>query len=176
MLFRSKKKQDEIRKFPRTVTEAFRSSATHCHFNLGIINDRMSEYIFDPEKGKVRGNFEWKGGEVDSEVVWRPTPNGRWLMSFIYPHEHSNASVMLGSKKAPANTDKSVIGCDPFKYNVTTSNKPSRGAGYQWMYYDSGVDGSKEEHEWITDDFVGEYLYRQPTTDLFAEDMLMWAI
>lgn len=171
-----KKKQDEIRKFPRTVTEAFRSSATHCHFNLGIINDRMSEYIFDPEKGKVRGNFEWRDGVQDSEVIWKPTNNGRWLLSFVMPQEASNQSVLTGGKKSPANTDKGVIGCDPFKYNVTTSNKPSLGAGYEWMYYDQAIDGEKEEKDWVTDDLVGEYLYRPATTDLFAEDMLMWAI
>lgn len=171
----AKKKQDEIRKFPRTVTEAFRSSATHCHFNLGIINDRMSEYIFDPEKGKVRGNFEWRDGQADTEVIWRPTDNGRWLMSYILDQDKSN-QIMTGVKKAPALTDKFVIGCDPFKYNVTTSNKPSRGAGYCWMYFDPAIDGEKEERDWLTADFIGEYLYRPSTTDLFAEDMLMWAI
>ena len=171
-----KKKQDEIRKFPRTVTEAFRSSATHCHFNLGIINDRMSEYIFEPEKGKVRGNFEWSNGELDSHVIWRPTPNGRWLLAYVLPQEVSNQSTLIGGKKSPTNTDKGVIGCDPFKYNVTTSNKPSQGAGYEWMYYDQAIDGEKEEKDWITDDIVGEYLFRPATTDLFAEDMLMWAI
>ena len=171
-----KKKQDEIRKFPRTVTEAFRSSATHCHFNLGIINDRMSEYIFNPEKDKVRGNFEWSNGEQDSHVIWRPTPNGRWLLAYVLPQESSNQFTMIGSKKSPANTDKGVIGCDPFKYNVTTSNKPSLGAAYEWMYYDQAIDGEKEEKDWITDDLVGEYLYRPSTTDLFAEDILMWAI
>jgi hypothetical protein len=171
-----RKKQDEIRKFPRTVTEAFRSSATHCHFNLGIINDRMSEYLFDKEKGKVRGNFEWKDGQEDTEVIWRPTPNGRWLMAYVLDQEQSNRKGENGGKRMPLNFDKFVIGCDPFKYNVTTSNKPSHGAGYQWMYFDQSIDGQKDEIDWLTDDFVGEYLYRPATTDLFAEDMLMWAI
>lgn len=170
-----KKKQDEIRKFPRTVTEAFRSSATHCHFNLGIINDRMENYVFDRDKGKVRGNFEWKDGVVDSEVVWRPTENGRWLMAYVLDQDKSNQFIG-GARKAPALTDKFVIGCDPFKYNITTSNKPSRGAGYCWMYFDQAIDGEKEEKDWLTADFIGEYLFRPATTDLFAEDMLMWAI
>jgi len=171
-----KKKQDEIRKFPRTVTEAFRSSATHCHFNLGLINDRMENYVFDREKGKVRGNYEWKDGKEDGEVIWRPTENGRWLEAYVLDQDKSNQFYLVGSRKAPALTDKSVIGCDPFKYNITTSNKPSKGAGYRWMYFDQAIDGEKDERDWITDDFAGEYLYRPATTDLFAEDMLMWAI
>lgn len=170
-----KKKQDEIRKFPRTVTEAFRSSATHCHFNLGIINDRLENYVFDRDKGKVRGNFEWKDGVVDGQVIWRPTENGRWLMAYVLDQDKSN-QIMGAGRKAPALTDKFVIGCDPFKYNITTSNKPSQGAGYCWMYFDQAIDGEKEEKDWLTADFIGEYLYRPATTDLFAEDMLMWAI
>ncbi len=171
-----RKRQDRIRKYPRTVTEAFRSSATHCHFNLGLINDRMENYVFDREKGKVRGNYEWKDGKEDGEVIWRPTENGRWLEAYVLDQDKSNQFYLVGSRKAPALTDKSVIGCDPFKYNITTSNKPSKGAGYRWMYFDQAIDGEKDERDWITDDFAGEYLYRPATTDLFAEDMLMWAI
>lgn len=171
-----KKKQDEIRKFPRTVTEAFRSSATHCHFNLGLINDRMSHYIFEPEKDKVRGNFEWKDGQKFGEVIWRPTENGRWLASMIITQDRSNQAQVIGGKKKPLNFDKFVIGADAFKYSIATSNKPSRGAFYVWAYYDEAVDNGKEEQDWITDDFVCEYLFRPPTIDLFAEDVLMTAI
>jgi hypothetical protein len=171
-----KKRQDRIRKYPRTVTEAFRNSGNSCHFNLGIINDRLDYYTFDKEREKVRGNFEWKDGQEDTEVIWRPTPNGRWLMAYVLDQEQSNRKGENGGKRIPLNFDKFVIGCDPFKYNVTTSNKPSHGAGYQWMYFDQSIDGQKDEIDWLTDDFVGEYLYRPATTDLFAEDMLMWAI
>lgn len=171
-----KKRQDRIRKYPRTVTEAFRNSGNSCHFNLGIINDRLDYYTFDKEKEKVRGNFEWKDGVEDTEVIWRPTPNGRWLMAYVLDQDQSNRKGENLGKKMPINFDKFVIGCDPFKYNVTTSNKPSHGAGYQWMYFDQSIDGQKEELDWLTDDFVGEYLFRPATTDLFAEDMLMWAI
>jgi len=135
----------------------------------------MENYVFDRDKGKVRGNFEWKDGQEDSEVIWRPTENGRWLMAYVLDQDKSN-QIIGGGRKAPALTDKFVIGCDPFKYNVTTSNKPSRGAGYCWMYFDQAIDGEKEEKDWLTADFIGEYLYRPATTDLFAEDMLMWAI
>lgn len=94
----------------------------------------------------------------------------------IIDQDRSNQFVSLGGKKKPSNFDKFVIGADAFKYSITTSNKPSRGAFYVWAYYDDAVDGGKEEQEWITDDFVCEYLYRPATTDLFAEDTLMTSI
>jgi hypothetical protein len=171
-----RKRRDEMRKFARTVKEALQLSSAHCHFNSLIIGDRLEHYIFEPEKGKVRGNFEWKDGQRFSEVIFRPTPNGRWLVSYYPDQERSNQSSVASGKKKPANFDKFVIGADSFKYSNTTSNKPSRGAFYVWAYFDQAVDDGKEEDDYITDDFVCEYLYRPATTDLFAEDVMMTAI
>lgn len=167
------KRQDEIRKFPRTVTEAFASSATGCHFNLGIINDRLGDFLFEPEKYKVRGNFEWENGERFGNVVFRAKANGNWLISYMPPQDKSNQWAMVGSKKKPMMTDKFVMGLDAFKYNITTAGRPSLGSMYIWMFYDHSLDGEKEnEGEWISDDFVAEYLGRPATIDMLAEDAL----
>jgi len=171
----SRKRYSEIRKFPRTVTEAFASSNTHCHFNSAILNDRLGFYLFEPEKGKVRGNFEWEDGNRFGNVVFRPRPDGRWLVSYYPSQDKANQMLNNGGRAKPANFDKFVIGCDTFKYSVTTSNKPSRGAFYVWAYFDAAVEGDKDEADWTTDDFVCEYLYRPSTVDLFAEDVLMTA-
>ena len=46
----------------------------------------------------VKGDFVWKGGEKDTEVLWRPGSQGRWRISWIPPEERWNGIKMKWSK------------------------------------------------------------------------------
>lgn len=168
-------RQAHIRMYPNTIREAFRPDHRECHFNSELIDKRL-EYFYDgKEKGLVRGSFRWVN-QVGGDVYWQPNPEGWWLNAYILEPDKANAKSMVGGRSSPANFDKFVIGCDPFKYNVTTSNKPSMGSGYVWMYYDEAVDRDKEESDFISDDFICEFYGRPSTVDLFSEEMLKAAI
>jgi len=168
-------RQAHIRMYPNTIREAFRPSHKECAFNSEIIDNRLEYFTFNREKNLVRGSFVW-ANDVGGDVIWRPNPNGMWLNSYVLPQEKANAKTNIGNKFSPANYDKFVIGCDPFKYNVVTSNKQSMGSAYVWMYYDQAIDHEKDEEEIITDDFICEFYGRPPTVDLFSEEMLKAAI
>lgn len=172
----SNERQAHIRMYPNTIREAFRPDFKDCAFNSAIIDERLEYFTFDRERDLVRGNFEWIDGVVGGNVMWRPNPDGYWLMRYILSQDKANQSKLIAGKKSPASFDKFGIGCDPFKYNITTSNKPSQGSGYIWMYFDEALDRDKEEPDWLSDDFVGEFYGRPPTVDAFSEEMLKAAI
>lgn len=165
-------RQAYIRKFPNTIREAFRSSAKDCLFDLNIINDRLEEFVFK-NKYTTKGNFKWRDDKKDTEVIFVPAADGRWEISYQLPQERSNMIVWQSGKKYPANADKFTAGADPFKYNSTSANKPSKGATYIWAYYDHSVDQMYDDEFMVTDDFIAEYLYRPSTKEIYCEDVLM---
>jgi len=168
-------RQNEIRKYPFTVKEAFRSMSKDCPFNTDIIQKRLDYFVWDEERDLVRGDFVWLDDKEDTKVIWRPTNNGGWLMkglTEIMPQSESNKHTVDGGKKHPVNTDKFVGGADPFRYRKVATNKKSMGTGHIWAYYDPHVDLGKHEEEWITDNFVLEYGKRPATPEMYAEDML----
>jgi len=172
----SRKLQQYIRKFPNSIREAFRPDINECPFDVNIIANRLDEFVFE-NRYISRGNFKWKDGVKDSEVVWEPAKEGRFALTYLLPQDQSNKIIWKEGKRFPANTDKFSGGADPFKYDITTANKPSQGAGMWWMYFDPMIDtADKSEYDFVTDDFFMQYLFRPATKDLYCEDMLMACI
>lgn len=168
-------RQKEIRKFPFTVKEAFRSMSVSCPFTAEIIQKRLDYFLFNEERDLVRGDFVWKDDKPFTEVFWRPQKNGGWLMkglSELVSQSESNKYSLDADKKHPVNTDKFVGGADPFRYRNVTGEKQSEGTAHFWAYYDPHVDAGKHEDEWITDNFFLEYGKRPPTPDMYADDLL----
>jgi hypothetical protein len=121
----------------------------------------------------------WKDSIRDTEVIFVPSKTGRWMLSYLIPQAESNKWEMKGGLKVPLNAMKGIAGCDPYGFTIlsSTNNKPSNGAGYIWWHHDPSVDTEeKEEKDYVTDDFICEYLNRPRSRDDFNEDMIMMCV
>jgi len=171
------------RQYPETISEAFTGLSVHCEFDLEKINTQL-ENLYATENPKyTSGDFIWKNGVRDSEVVWVPSKNGKFKMSWlnISPEDMNNVKI-VGTKTdvieetgeavqrnvyRPQNTYKYVLGVDPYDHNVTTTGRGSKAAGYLFKKRD--IFEQEEEYQ---DAFILQYLNRPPMAKIFYEDML----
>ena len=86
----AKELNEFIRQFPFTMDEAFRDSLDTSTFNVAKIYDQLDYnstlYPFPTRTG----NFVWKNGEKDTEVVFMDDPNGKFNVSWLPPTEIRN--------------------------------------------------------------------------------------
>ena len=186
---RSKRKQsdilynEELRAFPMTIDEAFRDEAKSSLFNLEKLNDQIAHNNnVEIEDTLVRGNFMWKDGVKDTEVIWVPSHKGRFLLSWIPEKEMQNRWIMKnnvfgGRSKHPLNEDLGCFGGDTYDIDNTMDSKLEQTEnGSEW----SG--GSKGSIAGVTaftmknvpsNFFFCIYNARPQTADIFFEDALM---
>jgi hypothetical protein len=72
-----------IRQFPFTEDEAFRDSTKSSTFNIGKIYEQIEHNQDLFPSPVIRGNFMWKDGKPDTEVVFYPDATGRWFVSWM---------------------------------------------------------------------------------------------
>ena len=156
-----------IRQFPFTIDEAMRDSIEGSTFNVGRIYEQISyndELFPNPV---VQGNFSWKDGSSDSEVVFSPNPQGRWFVSWMPPKELRNKHNIVYGKKHPANDHIGVGGVDSYDLDSTTDNRGSKGACHLYNKFTLAAPANM---------FVAEYASRPPLARIFYEDILMAAV
>lgn len=154
------------RQFPRTESHAFRDESKQSIFNLTKIYQQIDyNDSLIKEKFLTRGYFHWKNGEKDSEVIWTPDKNGRFLVSWIpKPHLRNNVIVKNG-KKYPGNEHMGAFGCDPYDISGVVGGGGSNGALHGMTTFHMS-DGP-------TNEFFLEYIARPQTAEIFFEDVLM---
>ena len=129
----------------------------HNHYNLG------SDFL-------RRGNFYWIDGVRFGKVGWNDDKNGKWLLWWLPPIEQRNKFIIKNGKKAPANTQLSCAGLDPYDSDTTAdASRMSDAAGYVFLKFDP-------LNPYQTGTFASEYVNRPKTADIMFEDMLMQAI
>ena len=154
-----------IRKNPFSIEEAFRIDGDSCLYNAMILNECLDELSWK-ENVVERGDFVWKDGVKDSEVIWVQANSGRYNTHWVFDEdEQANQVLKKGSSFLPTNNGKFVIGIDPFDHSVTVDDRRSDGAAYVLRKYDSA-----EQQESFK--FIVEYIYRPQTANLFYEDMI----
>ena len=156
------------RQFPWTPEEAFRVSVDTCLFDAEKIYQQI-DYIEGFGAGlTTNGNFIWKNGQQDTEVIWVPDKKGKWCVSWV--PEHGRRSLVLKGKKGnkPSSEDLLVAGCDPFDHDVTTDGRRSDGAAYVFKKFNI--------HEEESHMFVAQYITRPPKAEMFFEDMLKMCV
>lgn len=179
-------KQNEFkRQFPRTINDAFRDSASDCAFNLVNIQDQIEHNkveLHDVEIDYtndeiVRGNFHWKDGVQDTEVIWTPdSVKGRFYISkqAFPPEEYRNQRVQKPNRYdgkmswAPMNEYIGCIGVDPYDRSKTADGRGSKGAIHLVTKYNTGP--------FPNDACVLEYIDRPDTIKHFYEDVIMCAV
>ena len=155
-----------VRQFPFTTDEAFRDSVEGSLFNIGKIYEQIdhNENMYpDPV---VRGNFTWKGGIRDTEVVFVPSSEGRWFVSWMPPLELRNQKV---TERGKAIAPNKLIGCggvDSYDIDATTDGRGSKGACHIYNKFNMRAPANM---------FVAEYCSRPPMAKIFYEDVLMAA-
>ncbi len=175
-------KQDRIRKYPRTIREAFQSTTSFCHFDLEILNDRLKKFTFGypPEMmdKMTFGNFHWKDSVYGGDVEFKATSqeDARWWISYMPDENNRNKFNIhpVNQKKSPANWHKFCSGADPFKFDtdeVIHKNKMSDAAMIVYAEQDIMVDTpDKNPADYVTGDMCAEYMYRADTVDEMCED------
>lgn len=109
-----------MRKFPLNIHHAWVAKDMENTFDFMRLTDQDKFLRELPDQLKpVRGNFEWKDGIFDSEVIWRPNEaNGRWLKCYDPRPEDRNKYQLRGTQKAPTR-EYFYTGIDPFSHETT---------------------------------------------------------
>ena len=157
---------EELRAFPMTVQEALRDEAKSNIFNIEKINEQLeaAENMILAHH-ITQGNFEWEGGIKDTKVVWKPSPTGRFFVSWIPKKEMQNAYEIKRGVRHPLNSHIGCFGCDSYDISGTVSGKGSKGSLH-------GVTGFTMEDA-PSNVFFLEYISRAATAEIFFEDVLM---
>ena len=156
-----------IRQFPFTEDEAFRDSTKSSLFNIQKIYEQIQhneELYPDPV---VIGNFQWKDGKMDSEVIFAPDPNGRWRVAWLAPTDIRNKRKVENNKPVAPNGAFGVMGVDSYDLDTTLYYRSSKGACHVY---------NKFSMEHPSNMFVAEYASRPPLAKIFYEDILMAAV
>lgn len=175
-----------LRQFPDSERDAFRDESGDCAFNLIKLQEQIEHNEFElndvfNSKGEFlgnddleRGNFQWKDGIKDTEVVWRPDKEkGRFFIKkgCHPPDEYRNKYAerfMNGNLgKTPLAGHIGSIGIDPYNRSKTSDGRGSYGSCHL---------ETKEEHTCDAlpnNQLILEYIDRPRTVEQFFEDMIM---
>jgi hypothetical protein len=156
-----------IRQFPFTIDEAMRDSIEGSTFNIGKIYEQVQYNQELYPHPVVRGNFSWKEGAKDKEVMFNPNPQGRWRIAWLPKPEMQNKYVIKHNKRHPANDHIGVGGVDSYDLDSTTDNRGSKGACHLYNRFNMSAPANM---------FVAEYASRPPLARIFYEDILMAAV
>ncbi len=172
------KYNEQLRQFPDTERDAFRESADECAFDLMKLLEQIDHNEFELEDSEYgnnlveRGNFEWKDGIQDTEVIWRPNlEKGRfWIRKDAHPPlEYRNQKEMKMIRGvlawAPKNEHIGCGGVDPYNRSKTVDNRGSQGSIHFSTKYNTGPFPNNA--------FILEYIDRPSKVELFYEDVIM---
>jgi len=154
------------RQFPRTEQHAFRDEAKESLFNLTKIYEQI-DYNEEVQNGMqvTQGNFQWEGGEQDSNVIFAPNTNGRFKVSWVPPKKLQNCVIVKNGVKYPGNEHIGAFGCDSYDISGTVDKRGSKGSLHGLTKF-SMEDAPPNM-------FFLEYIARPQTAEIFFEDVLM---
>ena len=157
------------RQFPRTESHAFRDESKQSLFNLTKLYQQI-DYNDGLVKARylTRGSFFWENGVQDSRVIWSPSKNGRFLVSWLPKQQLQNRKEQRNGRYYPGNEHLGSFGCDSYDISGTVGGKGSNGAlhGMTKFHMDDAP----------TNEFFLEYVARPQTAEIFFEEVLMACI
>jgi len=157
-----------MRAQPLSLDDVFRIAQADTMFNVMNLNDRKQvlDYMDQPF---TRGNFMWKNNIPYTEAYFKPSANGRWQVSWLFDKEEDANNVeKRGTLYYPGNKLSFVTGSDPYDHDMTVDGRRSRGAALTKRKRDVTI-----APEFPNNSFVCFYNFRQRTSKLFYEDMIL---
>ena len=158
---------ETIRQFPFTTDEAFRDSIDGSLFNIGQIYEQVEHNDNLFPNPVVTGQFTWKGGVEDTEVVFTPNPKGRFKVAWMPPVELRNKKAYDRTKRIAPHPHFGCGGVDSYDLDATVDGRGSKGALHLYNKFNMEVPANM---------FVLEYASRPPLASIFYEDVLMAAV
>jgi len=155
------------RQFPRTEQHAFRDEAKQSLFNLTKIYEQI-DYNDDLRNSNVltKGSLQWENGIQDSNVVFYPNKDGRFLISWVPPKHLQNRVIIKNGLRYPGNEHCGAFGCDSYDISGTVdASRGSNGALHGLTKF--SMEDVPPNH------FFLEYIARPQTAEMFFEDVLM---
>ena len=154
------------RQFPRSENHAFRDESKNSLFNLQKIYEQIDFNDTNGANSFVdRGDFHWENGVRGSNVIWTPSRNGKFYVTWIPPKELRNNVRRDNDKFYPLNIHIGSFGCDSYDISGVVGGSGSKGAlhGLTKVNFDNAP----------SELFFLEYIARPQTAELFYEDVLM---
>jgi len=155
-----------FRQFPRTEKHAFRDETQESLFNLIRIYEQIDHNEDINNRANVtKGNFQWVNGVKDTSVIFMPSSNGRFFISWIPPKNLQNRVIIKNGIKYPSNEHIGSFGCDSYDISGTVDGRGSNGALHGLTKF--SMEDAPPNH------FFLEYIARPQTAETFFEDVLM---
>ena len=154
------------RQFPRTESHAFRDESNNSLFNLQKIYEQIDfNDGLEAQRVLQTGNFSWKNGIRDTEVIWNPDRKGSFRITWIPNDNLRNNVITKNGHKYPGNDHIGAFGCDSYDISGTVGGGGSNGALHGVTKFNMDDAPSNQ--------FFLEYIARPQTAELFYEDVLM---
>ena len=157
------------RQFPRTTKHAFRDESKMSLFNLTKIYQQI-DYNEEATAASVvtRGNFQWERGIKDTRVIFSPSKQGRFYITWTPPINLQNRFIIKNGIKYPGNEHMGAFGCDSYDISGTVDGRGSNGSLHGLTKF--SMENAPADH------FFLEYIARPQTAEIFFEDVLMACI
>ena len=154
------------RQFPRTTKHAFRDESKMSLFNLTKIYQQI-DFNEDLKNSLsvTQGNFQWENGEKDTRVIFAPSKQGRFYITWVPPVHLQNKRFIRHSISYPGNEHCGAFGCDPYDISGTVDKRGSNGSLHGLTKF--SMEEVPPNH------FFLEYIARPQTAEIFFEDVLM---
>lgn len=154
------------RQFPRTESHAFRDEAKNSLFDLSKIYEQIdfndgleiNQLVFS-------GKFSWKNGVKDSEVIWTPSRDGDFKVSWFPNKDMANNIEIKNGSKHPGNIHVGAFGCDTYDISGVVGGGGSKGSLHGLTKFNMSDAPSNF--------FFLEYIARPRTSEEFYENCLM---
>jgi len=154
------------RQFPRTTKHAFRDESKSSLSNLTKIYQQIDFNEDQNNKTLVtQGNFMWEKGIKDTRVVFFPSNQGRFYVTWVPDKNLQNRYIERNGIKYPGNDHIGAFGCDPYDISGTVDKRGSNGALHGLTKF--SMENAPADH------FFLEYIARPQTAEIFFEDVLM---
>ena len=154
------------RQFPRTTKHAFRDESKSSLFNLTKIYQQIDFNEDSNNKSAVtQGNFLWENGIKDTRVIFAPSNQGRFFITWIPDANLQNRYIEKNGIKYAGNEHMGAFGCDPYDISGTVDKRGSNGSLHGLTKF--SMENAPADH------FFLEYIARPQTAEIFFEDVLM---
>lgn len=161
-----------VQRNPYNIEEAFMTLGGDCIYNAYVLQSRQS--FLQEFKMTVTGDFEWKDGIRDTDVIFTENPtNGNWEVSWLIddPKKRNLMSKTIehnGFKTyAPKNDGAFGSAFDPVSHKQTVDKRRSNAAIAVYRKYDPWVDTDQ------SDTFIADYVARHDDPDDDNEEAIM---